>query len=63
MGYNAPMKDTRPTLKLWADTLPKLRLLYALTGESMVAIVDRLVTEELERVQRVQERRGEQGHA
>lgn len=46
------MKDTRHTIKIWADTLPKLRLLYALTGESMVAIIDRLVTQELKRIQR-----------
>lgn len=46
------MKDTRHTIKIWADTLPKLRLLYALTGESMVAIIDRLVSQELERIQK-----------
>lgn len=45
------MIDKRPGFKLWAHTLPKLRLLYALTGESMVSIVDRLVTQELERIQ------------
>jgi len=38
-------------LKVWPDTLPKLRLVYALTGESMVSIVDRLITQELERIQ------------
>ena len=54
MCYNNPMKDNRPGFKLWAHTLPKLRLLYALTGESMVSIVDRLVTQELERVQKEQ---------
>ena len=38
-------------IKVWPDTLPKLRLVYALTGESMVSIVDRLITQELERIQ------------
>lgn len=45
------MTDTRVNLKLWPDTLPKLRLLYALTGESMVSIVDRLIEQELQRIQ------------
>jgi len=54
MCYNISMKDNRPGFKLWAHTLPKLRLLYALSGESMVSIVDRLVTQELERVQKEQ---------
>lgn len=45
------MNDKRHVLKLWAHTVPKLRLLYALTGESMVSIVDRLITQELDRVQ------------
>lgn len=48
------MIDKRSNFKLWAHTLPKLRLLYALTGESMVSIVDRLVTQELDRIQKVQ---------
>lgn len=45
------MTDSRANLKIWPHTLPKLRLLYALTGESMVSIVDRLVEQELARVQ------------
>ena len=52
------MSDKRHTLKIWADTLPKLRLLYALTGESMVSIIERLVTQELERIQREQKQNG-----
>ena len=39
------------TFKMWETTLKKLRMLYALTGESMVSIVDRLVTQELKRMQ------------
>lgn len=46
------MKDERRTIKIWANTLPKLRLIYALTGESMVAVIDRLVAQELERIQK-----------
>jgi len=42
------------TIKVWHTTLKKLRMLYALTGKSMVAILDRLVTDELERIQQVE---------
>lgn len=45
------MTDNRVNVKIWPNTLPKLRLIYALTGESMVAIIDRLVTQELSRIQ------------
>ncbi len=37
--------------RLWTETLKKLRRIYAETGESMIAIVDRLATQELERIQ------------
>jgi len=39
------------TLRVWKDTLKKLRYIYAETGESMIAIVDRLATQEYERIQ------------
>ena len=39
------------TLRVWKDTLKKLRYIYAATGESMIAIVDRLATQEYERIQ------------
>jgi hypothetical protein len=39
------------TMRVWTDTLKKLRRIYAETGESMIAIVDRLATEELKRIQ------------
>jgi hypothetical protein len=39
------------TMRVWTDTLKKLRRIYAETGESMIAIVDRLATQELERIQ------------
>jgi hypothetical protein len=39
------------TLRVWTDTLKKLRRIYAETGESMIAIVDRLADQELQRIQ------------
>ena len=42
------------TLRVWKETLKKLRYIYAATGESMIAIVDRLATQELERIQKEQ---------
>jgi hypothetical protein len=39
------------TIKVWKATLKNLRLLHALSGESMVAIVHRLVLAEFARVQ------------
>jgi hypothetical protein len=38
-------------IKIWITTLTKLRMIYALTGESMVKIIDRLVGEELKKVE------------
>lgn len=37
------------TARIWAVTLRKLRLLAALTGESMVEALERIVEAELER--------------
>lgn len=37
-------------LRIWQATLKKLRRIYAETGESMIAIVDRLATQELEKL-------------
>lgn len=39
------------TTKLWKKTIRKLALLRALTDESAISIVDRLVDQELARVQ------------
>ena len=57
------MNEQYRTLRIWAETLKKLRRIYAETGESMIAIVDRLAEQELQRlrnestqVQAVQER-------
>jgi hypothetical protein len=38
-------------LRVWRSTLKKLRRIYAETGESMIAIVDRLADQELQRIQ------------
>ena len=38
------------TLRIWKSTLKKLRHIYAETGESMIAIVDRLADQELQRL-------------
>ncbi len=43
------MMETQ-TIKVWKITLKKLRMLYALTGKSMVSILERLVMDELRRI-------------
>lgn len=40
------------TTRIWSSTLQMLRFIHAFTGESMVAILDRLARQELERLQR-----------
>lgn len=37
-------------LRIWVTTLHKLRRIYAETGESMIAIVDRLAEQEYQRL-------------
>lgn len=39
-------------LRIKTTTRDKLRLLYALTGERMIDIVARLISEELERIEK-----------
>lgn len=39
------------TTRIWEKTLATLRMIHALTGKSIVAILDRLATEELQRIQ------------
>jgi hypothetical protein len=41
------------TLRVWTTTLKKLRRIYAETGESMIAIIDRLAGQELKRIQAI----------
>ena len=40
------------TIKIWVETVKKLRMIYALTGKKMTRILDRLVTDELERIEK-----------
>jgi hypothetical protein len=45
------------TIRIWTRTLRALRLIAALTGERMVQVLDRLIADELRRVQdEIQER-------
>lgn len=39
------------TTRIWAKTLTKLRLIAALTGTSIVSVLERLATEELHRLE------------
>ena len=40
--------------RIYQETLKSLRMIYALTGESMIAILDRLVKEELTKIREAQ---------
>jgi len=44
--------ETYKTTRIWAKTLAKLRLIAALTSTSIVRVIDRLATEELQRLER-----------
>jgi len=44
------MNKEHITIKVWRQTLEKLRFIHAYTGESLVFILDKLVTEKLERI-------------
>jgi len=44
------MKHEQITIKIWKDTYRNLRLLAALTGEKIVTLLNRLITEELAKV-------------
>ena len=44
------MEEQYAQLRIWKDSLKKLRRIYAETGESLIATVDRLATQELERL-------------
>lgn len=43
--------DQYTQLRIWRNTLKKLRRIYAETGESMISTVDRLADQELQRIQ------------
>jgi hypothetical protein len=44
------------TIRIWTRTLRALRLIAALTGERMVQVLDRLIADELRRVQEREQR-------
>ncbi|MGZ3663650.1 MAG: hypothetical protein ACXVDA_04065 [Ktedonobacterales bacterium] len=46
------------TIRIWTRTLKNLRLVAALRGERMVQVLDRIVRQELERVQRESDAEG-----
>jgi hypothetical protein len=50
-NYDMSMPPEYQTIRIWTRTLRSLRLIAALTGERMVQVLDRLITEELRRVQ------------
>lgn len=50
MRYNNNMKYEYAHLRIWKKTLVTLRMIFALTGESIISIVDRLADEELARI-------------
>jgi hypothetical protein len=43
---------TTITIKVWRETLQRLRMIYAITGESMVSILHRIVSDELVKVKK-----------
>ena len=49
--YDMNMPPEYQTIRIWTRTLRSLRLIAALTGERMVQVLDRLISEELRRVQ------------
>jgi len=60
MWYYYHMENNKDyqNIKAWHTTIADLRQIYALTGEKMVAIVDRLVKQELERIRKEKEQSG-----
>ncbi len=65
VSYNDDMENPpeHQTIRVWTRTLRKLRLVAALTGERMVAVLDRLVSDELRRVEREEREEQERGRA
>ena len=49
---NIRMNNKYSHLRILRKTLQPLRMLHALTGESQLDLIDRLVVQELERIQR-----------
>ena len=55
-NYDMNMPPDYQTIRIWTRTLRSLRLIAALTGERMVQVLDRLITEEVRRVQEREKR-------
>jgi len=49
-------KPEYQNIKVWLSTLKNLRLIHAMTGEQMVKIVDQLVKEKLDQLQKEQQK-------
>ena len=64
MLYNYDMKNMPEyqTIRVWTRTLRKLRLVAALTGERLVAVMDRLVSDEVKRVEREEQEHDRADH-
>lgn len=48
--YNIAMTEKYTQLRIRRTTLNNLRMIYALTGESMIAVAERLAEQELQRL-------------
>jgi hypothetical protein len=46
------------TTRIWTETLRKLRLIAALSGETMVVVLDRLASDELQRIREQDNEKG-----
>lgn len=49
--YNTPMKE-KVTTKIWKETLYKLKLVAVLSHLTMLEVLDHLISQELERLQK-----------
>ena len=55
MCYNTYMNTPKyATARIWVQTLHTLKIIAALTNESMVKVMDRLAAQELERVKELE---------
>ncbi len=50
MCYGTPMKE-KVTTKIWKETLYNLKLVAVLSGSTMLEVLDRLISQELHRLQ------------
>ncbi len=50
-SYNTPMKE-KVTTKIWKETLYKLKLVAVLSHLTMLEVLDHLISQELERLQK-----------